>query len=105
MDELRRQLADAPAEVVVANHCYGLFELAALYLSQDPPLLDQAPLAIDALGCLVEGLGARLGETQGPLTEALAQVRLAYVLVAAAEKARQEAPGDANGSATAVPRP
>jgi lysozyme family protein len=105
MDELRRQLADAPAEVVVANHCYGLFELAALYLSQDPPLLDQAPLAIDALGCLVEGLGARLGETQGPLTEALAQVRLAYVQVAAAEKARQEAPGDANGSATADPRP
>ena len=33
----------------MANHCYGLFELAAVYLSQQPPLLAQARLAIDAL--------------------------------------------------------
>src|SRR5271166_1739299 len=45
MDELRRQLAEAPADVVVANHCYGLFELAAVYLSQEPPLFPQAQLA------------------------------------------------------------
>jgi len=81
----------------VANHCYGLFELAAVYLSQQPALLDQAPVAIDALGYLVEGLGVRLGEAQGPLTEALAQLRLAYVQVAAAEKAQV---GDTNGAAT-----
>ncbi|MHB8219027.1 MAG: hypothetical protein ACYDHU_01705 [Acidimicrobiales bacterium] len=81
VDELRRQLADAPAEVVVANHCYGLFELAAVYLSQQPPLLDQARLAVDALGCIVDGLGERLGEAHGPLQEALAQVRLAYVQI------------------------
>ena len=62
VEELRRQLAEAPAEVVVANHCYGLFELAAVYLSQTPPLLAQAQLAIDALGYLVDGLGDRLGE-------------------------------------------
>src|SRR5271167_4119031 len=62
VDMLRAQLASAPAEVVVANHCYGLFELAAVYLSQNPPLLPQASLAIDALACLVEGLGERLGD-------------------------------------------
>jgi len=88
LDDLRSQLADAPPEVVVANHCYGLFELAAVYLSQVPPRLPQAQVAIDALGYLVEGLGERLGQAHRPLAEALAQVRLAYVQVGAAEQAR-----------------
>jgi hypothetical protein len=89
VEELRQQLAEAPPEVVVANHCYGLFELAAVYLSQSPPLLPQAQLAIDALGYLVDGLGSRLGEAQRSLQEALAQVRLAYVQLDRAEQARQ----------------
>ena len=55
MDELRDQLARTPAEVVVANHAFGLFELAALHLSLQPPQLDQARLAIDALAALVDG--------------------------------------------------
>ena len=38
-----------PAEVVVANHAYGLFELAAIHLSQQPPNLEEARLAVDAL--------------------------------------------------------
>ena len=96
VEELRRQLAEAPAEIVVANHCYGLFELAAVYLSQPPPLLAQARLAIDALGYLVDGLGDRLGEADPSLQDALAQIRLAYVQLEAAEQARQEA---GNGSA------
>ena len=62
MAELRDRLARTPAEVVVANHAYGLFELAALHLSLDPPQLSQARLAIDALAALVEGLGPRLGQ-------------------------------------------
>jgi|SRR5271166_617868 len=99
MDELRRQLAEAPADVVVANHCYGLFELAAVYLSQEPPLFPQAQLAIDALASLVDGLGSRLGEAHRPLQEALAQVRLAYVQLDAAEKAKAGAPGAPNGAA------
>src|SRR5580693_2464508 len=61
VEELRRQLAETPADIVVANHCYGLFELAAVYLSQRPPLLFEAQLAIDALGALIEGLVGRLG--------------------------------------------
>jgi hypothetical protein len=101
LEDLRSQLADAPPEVVVANHCYGLFELAAVYLSQVPPKLPQAQLAIDALGCLVDGLGGRLGDAHRPLAEALAQVRLAYVQVGAAEQARvaAESGGDGNGAA------
>jgi hypothetical protein len=84
VEELARQLSKAPAEVVVSNHCYGLFELAAVYLSQSPPLLPQARLAIDALGAVVEGLGDRLGESAPALRDALAQVRLAFVQIQAA---------------------
>ncbi len=79
MTELRQQLADTPARTVVANHCYGMFELAALHLSLDPPQLDEARLAIDALALLVEGLRSRLGEEEANLREGLTQLRLAFV--------------------------
>ena len=76
---MREQLASTPAEVVVANHCYGLFELAAIYLSQEPPMLFQARLAIDGLGYLLDGLRGRLGEAEPSLLESLSQLRLAFV--------------------------
>jgi hypothetical protein len=79
VEAMRRQLASTPAEVVVANHCYGLFELAAIYLSQSPPMLFQAQLAIDGLGHLLSGLKGRLGEAEPALLEALSQLRLAFV--------------------------
>ncbi len=94
VDEMRRELAGTPVEVVVANHCYGLFELAAVYLSQEPPLLAQATLAIDALGYLVDGLGSRLGEAEPSLREGLSQLRLAFVEIG---RARQAADAVANG--------
>src|SRR5713226_1487396 len=60
MAALRDQLARTPAAVVVANHAFGLFELAALHLSLSPPQLPEAQLAIDALTALVDGLAGRL---------------------------------------------
>ncbi len=81
---LRDRLAATPADVVIANHAYGIFELAGLHLSLDPPQLDQARLCIDAFGVLVEGLGDRLGEPAAQLREALSQLRLAFVQVASA---------------------
>ena len=59
MYDARNRLADVPAEVVVSNHVMGLYELAAIHLSAEPPALHEAALAIDAVGCLVEGLGER----------------------------------------------
>ena len=79
MAELRQQLAETPAELVVANHCFGLFELAALHLSLQPPQLPQAKLAVDALGSLLDGLAGRLGEEEQQLRDGLSQLRLAYV--------------------------
>lgn len=66
----------------MANHAYGLFELAAIHLSQQPPNLEEARLAVDALGALVGGLTGRLGEAESSLNDALAQIRLTFVQIA-----------------------
>ena len=96
VDAMRAQLAHTPAEVVVANHCYGLFELAAIYLSQSPPQLFQARLAIDGLGALLSGLQGRLGEAEPALLESLSQLRLAFVSLEGAEKSASEGAASAN---------
>jgi len=90
VDAMRAQLANTPAEIVVANHCYGLFELAAIYLSQAPPMLFEARLAIDALGYLLDGLTGRLGEAEPALHESLSQLRLAFVRLEGAEQTTSE---------------
>jgi hypothetical protein len=82
--EAQARLAALPAEVVVTNHVMGLYELAAIHLAADPPDLRGAALAIDAVACLVEGLGARLGEDAPTMRDALANIRLAFVQVKAA---------------------
>jgi hypothetical protein len=89
LDAMRQQLAEAPPELVIANHAMGLWELAALHLSQQPPHLPEAQLAIDALAALVDGLQGRLGEDEKSLQEGLAQIRMAFVQIHNAERARQ----------------
>jgi hypothetical protein len=101
MEELREQLSQTPAEIVVLNHCYGLFELAALHLSMQPPQLDQAKLAIDALGLLVEGLAARLGEGEQQVKEGLTQLRMAYVQISEGGGTQGGDPGADEGEGAA----
>lgn len=96
MEELRRQLAQTPAAAVVANHCLGLFELAALHLSLQPPQLSEAAVAIDALAAIVDGLSGRLGEDEAQIKTGLAQLRLAFVQIRAANLGATETP---NGGA------
>ena len=86
----RAELASVPVTDIIANHAVGLWQLAVLHLMPDPdpeglpapPRLDEARLAIDALGTLVEGLGPRLAPHDETLRDALSQLRLAYVQVA-----------------------
>jgi hypothetical protein len=80
---LTRELASTPVAVVVANHAMGLFELAALHLSQQPPNLAESAMAIDSMAALVEGLAGRLGENEPTLKDALAQLRMAFVQIKA----------------------
>jgi uncharacterized protein with GYD domain len=84
MDEVRQQLASVPAAVVVANHAMGLYELAAIHLSAQPPNFVEAQLAIDALGAIVERLQGRLGDNEATLQDAYRQLQMAYVQLHAA---------------------
>jgi len=79
MEEARARLADVPAEVVVTNHVMGLYELAAIHLSSEQPDFAQAALAIDAVACLVDGLGDRLGPEAPTMRDALNNIRVAFV--------------------------
>jgi hypothetical protein len=81
MREVRERLAEVPAEVVITNHVMGLYELAAIHLSSSPPDLHQSVLAIDAVACLVDGLGARLGDDYPTMQDALNNIRLAFVQI------------------------
>jgi Domain of unknown function (DUF1844) len=89
LDAMREQLARAPAELVIANHAMGLWELAALHLSQTPPQLPQAKLAIDGLTALLDGLRGRLGDDEKSLRDGLAEIQMAFVQIHNSERARQ----------------
>ena len=97
LQQLQEQLARTSVDLVIANHAFGLFELAALHLGLQPPQLDQARLAIDALAALVEGLAGRLGEHEPQLKDGLAQLRMAFVQIRAAEQPNGGEPGDTAG--------
>ena len=94
IDDTRRRVAEAPPEVVITNHVMGLYELAAIHLSSDQPNLPAASLAIDAVACLVDGLGERLGPDVATLRDALANIRLAFVQI----KSRPQAPSEPDES-------
>jgi hypothetical protein len=89
--ETRARIAEVPAELVVTNHVMGLYELAAIHLSSTPPDFEQAVLAIDAVACLVEGLGDRLGDEAATMRDALANIRLAFVQLKGQAAAGDEA--------------
>jgi len=79
MAEARARLAETPASMVVANHAMGLYELAAIHLSDDPPRTDEAKVAIDAMAAIVDALPGRLGEHEETLQAARSQLQLAFV--------------------------
>lgn len=87
MAAVQEQLASVPAAQVVANHAMGFYELAAIHLSQEPPNLVEASVAIDAMTAVVEKLAGRLGEPEATLKDALGQLRMAYVQISQAVSA------------------
>lgn len=92
-EELRamtEEIVSVPASAIVANHCVGLFQLAAAHLQIVPAALEEARLAVDAMACVVDGLKGRLGQDESTLIDALAQIRLAYVQISAAANAPVE---------------
>ena len=81
--EARARLAETPSSVVVANHAMGLYELAAIHLSNDPPNLSESKVAIDAMAAIVDALPGRLGEHEETLKAARGQIQMAFVELSA----------------------
>jgi hypothetical protein len=92
MAAARARLAQVPAATVVANHAMGLYELAAIHLSQEPPNFGEATIAIDAMAALIDRLPGRLGDDEATLRESLSQLRMAFVVL------RDRAAGADSGS-------
>lgn len=100
MQQVREQLSQVPAAVVIANHAMGCYELAAIHLSNDPPKLADAQLAIDAFAAILGTIEGKLGADEATLQDALAQLRLAFVQVKAAHDAAAAEDGAPGGAPT-----
>jgi hypothetical protein len=79
MEEARVRMLRMPAGAVLGQQALQFYELAAIYLSEQPARLADARMAIDALAAVVERLGNRLGEAEQPLRQALNQLQMAFV--------------------------
>jgi hypothetical protein len=92
--ELHARLAATPVEDVLANHIFGMWQLALVYLGvatppdeqgrQPMPNLAAAGLVIDAVAALLDGVGSRLGQHEAALRDALTQTQMIYVQLAEA---------------------
>ncbi len=80
-EETRGRIASTPVEQIVATHIIGLYELAVIHLRNEPPNLDQATVAVDALAAVVQAVGDDLGEYEEAARNALAEIQMAYVNV------------------------
>jgi len=96
MIKTQNRLLETDAASIVANHAMGLYELAALHLSQHEPDLAQASIAIDALGGIVDNLPGRLGDAEPTLRDALGQIRLGFVQVKSRSDEQPDAEPDAD---------
>jgi hypothetical protein len=79
MEAARARMLQMPSGAVLGQQALQFYELAAIYLSEDPPRLADARSAIDALAAVVDKLGTRLGEAEQPLRQALNQLQMAFV--------------------------
>jgi len=92
MAEAQVRLVETPAAEIVVNHLGGLYELARIHLSQDPPRFDDAALAIDALTGVLDAVEPRLGPNGPALRDAVHQLQVAFVQL------RERAGDTASGS-------
>ena len=86
----RQRLSQTPAAEVIANHVMGIYELAAIHLSDENPKLNEAQIAIDAMTGIVGSLEGRLGENENVIKDALQHIQMAYVQVASFEAQGEE---------------
>jgi len=82
---LAEELARAPARDIVVTMAMNFVEVASVKI--DAGDFPGAQLAIDAFDAVINGLGSRLGDAEGPLRQMLAQLQMAF-----AQRATQPPP-------------
>lgn len=95
MMRVRREVAATPAAEMLTNHMMRLFDLATIYLEDNPPAFSDASTVIEAFRAMSDALGDRLGDSEDTMREALGQLQMLFVQVKDAHAA-QEANGSAN---------
>jgi hypothetical protein len=70
------ELARAPTKDLVVSFAMNFVEVASVKLETGD--LAGAQMAIDAFDGIVKGVGARLGDAEGPMRSVLAQLQMAY---------------------------
>jgi hypothetical protein len=85
---LAEELARAPARDIVVTMAMNFVEVASVKI--DAGDFPGAQLAIDAFDGVLNALGSRLGDAEGPLRQMLAQLQMAY-----AQRATQPPPANA----------
>ena len=78
---LAEELARAPARDIVVTMAMNFVEVASVKI--DAGDFPGAQLAIDAFDGVLNALGSRLGDAEGPLRQMLAQLQMAYAQRAA----------------------
>ena len=61
-----------------------------IHLSNEPPSIDAAKIAIDAMSAILTGLQGRLGQNENVLREALQQIQVAFVQISEQQTLREE---------------
>lgn len=79
MADVQQQIGATPAAQLVGNHIMGFYELAAIKLSQQPPMFADAQLSIDAMAAVLDAVESRLGPDAASLRDALGQLQMAFV--------------------------
>jgi hypothetical protein len=70
------ELARVPSKDLVVSFAMNFVEVASVKLETGD--LAGAQMAIDAFDGIVKGVGARLGDAEGPMRSVLAQLQMAY---------------------------
>ena len=70
------ELARVPSKDLVVSFAMNFVEVASVKLETGD--LPGAQMAIDAFDGIVKGVGARLGDAEGPMRSVLAQLQMAY---------------------------
>jgi hypothetical protein len=81
MMRVRREVAATPASEMLTNHMMRLFDLATIYLEDNPPAFSDASTVIEAFRAMLDALGDRLGDSEDTMREALGQLQMLFVQV------------------------